>query len=252
MIFSQDSEITLVVTSCGRFDLLKRTLASFDDFNTAPVREVFITEDSGDEAVRACIPEHWRDHTTFFINTPRLGQLRSIDLAYSHVNTRWIFHCEDDWAFYRPGFVEESLLLLEAEPQALQVWLRSAAHDLAVHSPYVYQDDRKVAHGIPYYRVGSHKQDWQGFSFNPGLRRLADYQQYAPYAQYDGEKDLSRLYASAQRHALILENDAVLHTGFGEHVSVPEERTEKTQRKRRERLRLLAVFIVGVLLGVFL
>ena len=252
MIFSKDSEITLVITSCGRFDLLEKTLASFDAFNTAPVREVFITEDSGDEAVKKRIPEHWREHTTFFVNIPRLGQLRSIDLAYSHAKTALIFHCEDDWAFYRPGFVEESRALLEADPQALQVWLRSFAHDLQAHSPYVYLGERKVVAGIPYYRVGSNKEDWQGFSFNPGLRRLADYQRHAPYAQHAGEKDLSRLYAQEQRYALILENDAVLHTGFGEHVNVPEERAKKARRKKQERLRLLFLFFIGLLIGFVL
>lgn len=252
MIFSKDSDVTLVVTSCGRFDLLKRTLASFDAFNRSPIREVFITEDSGDEAVKACIPEHWHEHTTFFVNVPRLGQLHSIDLAYSHVKTPWIFHCEDDWEFYRPGFIEDSLVFLKADPQALQVWLRSFAHDLALHSPYVYLGEREVVEGIAAYRVGSHKEDWQGFSFNPGLRRMVDYQLHAPFGQYDGEKDLSRLYANDQRHALILENDAVLHTGFGEHVSVPEERAKKAKRKKRERLRLGLVFFIGLLIGVFL
>ena len=252
MIFSKDSDITLVVTSCGRFDLLTRTLASFDAFNSTPIREVFITEDSGDQAVQACIPEHWHEHTTFFVNVPRLGQLRSIDLAYSHVKTSWVFHCEDDWAFYRPGFIEESRVLLESDPQALQVWLRSFAHDLVTHSPYVYLGAREVVEGIPCYRVGSYKQEWQGFSFNPGLRRLIDYQRYAPYAHYSGEKDLSRLYADEQRYALILENDAVLHTGFGEHVSVPEERAKKMRRKKHERLRLVLVFIIGTVFGFLL
>ncbi len=66
------------------------------------------------------------------------------------------------------------------------------------------------------------------------------------------KRDLSRLYANDQRHALILENDAVLHTGFGEHVSVPEERAKKAKRKKRERLRLGLVFFIGLLIGVFL
>ena len=134
MQFSADSDISVVVTSCGRFDLLRQTLATFDEFNTAPIRRVFITEDSGDEAVRDCIPEHWREHTEFIVNNPKLGQMRSVDAAYARVETSWIFHCEDDWAFYRPGFIEDSQALLEADPQALQVWLRSHAHDLAIHS----------------------------------------------------------------------------------------------------------------------
>lgn len=87
MQFSAQSDITLVVTSCGRFDLLQRTLESFDRFNTAPIREVFITEDSGDDAVRQAIPDHWREHCTVFVNRPKLGQLASIDLAYASVTT---------------------------------------------------------------------------------------------------------------------------------------------------------------------
>ncbi|AHD17307.1 hypothetical protein C163_24070 [Pseudomonas sp. FGI182] len=62
MRFSNESDVTLVVTSCGRFDLLKDTLESFDRYNTAPIREVFITEDSGDDAVHAAVPEHWKPH----------------------------------------------------------------------------------------------------------------------------------------------------------------------------------------------
>lgn len=87
MQFSDQSDITLVVTSCGRFDLLKRTLESFDLFNTADIREVFITEDSGDDAVRLAVPPHWHSHCTFLINRPKLGQLASVDLAYESVKT---------------------------------------------------------------------------------------------------------------------------------------------------------------------
>jgi hypothetical protein len=97
--------------------------------------------------------------------------------------------------------------------------------------------------------LGSHKADWQGFSFNPGLRRRADYLLHAPYAAFSGEKDLSRLYAQENRYALILENDAVLHTGFGEHVVVPEERSNKLRRKRRDRVKLMATLILGMAIG---
>ena len=249
MIFSPDSPVTLVVTSCGRFDLLKETLASFDRFNTFPIREVFITEDSGDEAVRACLPNGWEAHTRLWINTPALGQLKSIDTAYSEVKTTYVFHCEDDWSFYRPGFIEESLTLLENDPQALQVWLRSLAHDLAIHSPYVYAGERQTLKNIPFYQVMSEKADWQGFSFNPGLRRIADYLLLAPYATQSGEKRLSKAYADAGRYALILENDAVLHTGWGSHVTIPEEKLKKQRRKQRDRFRLLLVALSGLLIG---
>jgi len=252
MTFSPDSTITLVVTSCGRFDLLKRTLETFDRYNTAAIREVLITEDSGDERVHACIPEHWKAHTRVWVNNPKLGQLKSIDMAYAEVKTPYIFHCEDDWAFYRPGFVEESVQLLEHEPQSLQVWLRSLAHDLAVHSPYISTGQRRIFSGIPYYQLSSSKPEWQGFSFNPGLRRLADYREHAPYADHGGEKKLSQCYAEYGRYALILENDAVLHTGWGQHVVAQEEILKKAKRKAAQKWQLAIVFIIGLVIGYFL
>ncbi|WP_426100427.1 glycosyltransferase family 2 protein [Pseudomonas sp. PSPC3-3] len=249
MQFSDQSNITLVVTSCGRFDLLKRTLESFDLFNTADIREVFITEDSGDEAVRLAIPEHWRSHCKFLINRPKLGQLASIDLAYESVNTPYIFHCEDDWAFYRPGFVEDSKVVLELRPDILQVWLRNYVYDLQVHSPYIHLGPREVIGGVPCYPLLSDKPEWQGFSLNPGLRRIKEYRLCAPYAGFEGEKGLSRRYAQLNLGAVTLEGDAVLHTGFGLHVATAEERLNKARRKRRERIKLVAMLILGVGIG---
>ncbi|PJY94951.1 glycosyltransferase family 2 protein [Pseudomonas donghuensis] len=251
MRFCQDSDVTLVVTSCGRFDLLKLTLESFDRFNTAPVREVFITEDSGDEAVHQAIPEHWKPYCTVFVNRPKLGQLASIDLSYSHVKTPYIFHCEDDWEFYRPGFVEDSLAILAVSPQLLQVWLRSYVYDLKLHSPYIHLGERQVIAGVPCYPLLSDKPEWQSFSLNPGLRRLSDYQRCAPFAAYAGEKALSKRYAELNLTGVSLEGDAVLHTGFGMHVSLPEERQRKARRRQRERVKLAVMLLIGFAMGVW-
>jgi hypothetical protein len=250
--FSQESNITLVVTSCGRLDLLKHTLESFDRFNTAPVREVFITEDAGDEGVRAVIPAHWKDHCTFFVNRPKLGQLASIDLAYEQVKTPYIFHCEDDWEFYRPGFVEDSRTILELRPQILQVWLRNYVYDLHVHSPYIRLGAREVVGGVPCYPLISDKPEWQSFSLNPGLRRLKEYRLCAPFAGYGGEKALSQRYAELNLTAVTLEGDAVLHTGFGIHVETPAERQRKARRSRREQIKLALVLLLGVCIGWFI
>ena len=252
MQFSQESNITLVVTSCGRLDLLKHTLESFDRFNTAPVREVFITEDAGDEGVRAVIPAHWKDHCTFFVNRPKLGQLASIDLAYGQVKTPYIFHCEDDWEFYRPGFVEDSRAILELRPEILQVWLRNYVYDLHVHSPYIRLGAREVIGGVPCYPLISDKPEWQSFSLNPGLRRLKEYRLCAPFAGYGGEKALSQRYAELNLTAVTLEGDAVLHTGFGLHVETPAERQRKARRSRREQIKLALVLLLGVCIGWFI
>nr|WP_314525777.1 glycosyltransferase family 2 protein [uncultured Pseudomonas sp.] len=252
MQFSTESNITLVVTSCGRLDLLKTTLESFDRFNTAPIREVFITEDAGDDAVHSAIPAGWKEHCTVFVNRPKLGQLASIDLAYEHVTTPYIFHCEDDWEFYRPGFVEDSLAILELRPEILQVWMRSYIYDLSVHSPYIRLGAREFIGGVACYPLISDKPEWQSFSLNPGLRRIKEYRLCAPYASHDGEKALSKRYAQLNLTAVTLEGDAVRHTGFGLHVQTSVERERKARRSRREQIKFALFLLVGVCIGWFI
>lgn len=254
--FSEDSAITVVVTSCGRFDLLKKTLESFDRFNTAPIRGVLITEDAGDEAVHGAIPEHWRPHTRVFVNRPRRWQLASIDLAYAEVRTEYVFHLEDDWEFYRAGFVEDSLVLLEVFPRVCTVWLRSFAHDLRCHYPWYALGEREVVQGVRHHRVLSSNPQWSGFSLNPGLRRLRDYTAAAPYAPFGTEQALSTHYGGLGFYALTLEADAILHLGWDAHVS-----SNKDGRTRRRILRqtltyacsgLLLGLVLGLVLGAWL
>ena len=41
--------------------------------------------------------EEFGDVFDVLVNKKRMGQLFSIDKAYSLVTTEYIFHCEDDW-----------------------------------------------------------------------------------------------------------------------------------------------------------
>ncbi|WP_299735231.1 glycosyltransferase family A protein [uncultured Endozoicomonas sp.] len=250
--FSKDSDVTLVITSCGRFEHLKQTLESFILHNTYPVREIIITEDSGDKSVWDFLPESIRDRVQLIINKPKLGQIKSIDLAYSKVETDYIFHCEDDWSFYRPGFIEDSMKVMATDEKIIQVWLRSFHHDIAIHSPYHFLKERKQADDVYFYPLGSEKEDWQGFSFNPGLKRVSDYTSIKSYSSFPSEKELSRHYAQLGYYAAILENDAVLHTGFGEHVEDVREKVKKRKRKQKELAIKLLCLLVGLSAGVLL
>ena len=71
------ADVTLVITACGREALLRRTLESFREFNTHPVSECILIEDSG----RAGCNEHLKPLLPFPVRTlynPRnLGQIIS-------------------------------------------------------------------------------------------------------------------------------------------------------------------------------
>ncbi|WP_067587663.1 glycosyltransferase family 2 protein [Endozoicomonas ascidiicola] len=248
-VFSDSSNVTLVLTSCGRFDLLKKTLESFLQYNTYPIKSVIITEDSGDRTVFEYIPEVMKSKAEVIVNSPKLGQIKSIDLAYSKVETEYVFHCEDDWEFYRPGFIEDSIRIMEGDSNILQVWLRSFQHDIMVHSPYHFLGERKLLDGLAYYQVGSNKKDWQGFSFNPGIKRISDYQKIGTYSSFSSEKGISKHCAELGFYAVILENDAIMHIGFDSHVEGMREKSKKRRRRFKDSFKQALIFLGGFLLG---
>jgi hypothetical protein len=103
------SDVTFVLTSCGRMDLLEKTLDSFFKYNTYPIDRYLIIEDSTNsdvfERCKALNIVQYNNKLEFIFNHEKLGQLASIDKAYSNVETEYIFHSEDEWEFYQGGFI---------------------------------------------------------------------------------------------------------------------------------------------------
>ena len=180
--------VTVVITSCNRQDLLARAMSSFFEFNTYPHVQVVVIEDGNASRNRRLIV-HFTDHPVSWLSTGRrVGQIRAIDHAYSRISTPFIFHMEDDWQFHAGGFIEKSLQILRTLPDCLQVQIR-ALDDLNGHPLY---EDVEFAGSVPFRRLvtdhqvgeGDQRYLWHGFSFNPGLRRLADYRRIGSYGAH--------------------------------------------------------------------
>lgn len=183
--------ITIVLTSCNRPKELISTLISFFKYNTYPIKKIIIIDDSGViNCINEClkyIPSNVEKQIIY--NEKNIGQIASIDKAYSVVDTEYVFHCEDDWEFYNYGFIEKSLEILLNNDKIFTVWLRE------------YINYRVVQNGHPvistiynnsYRLLGVFKERtniWSGFTFNPGLRRLKDYKSLMPYSQYISSND---------------------------------------------------------------
>ena len=168
----------------------------------------------------------FRDYRITWIGTQRnVGQIRAIDLGYSLVETQAIFHLEDDWEFYAPGFIEKSAAILSADRSCLQIWLR-ALDDTNGH-PLDPGVDRVGGVDVRRLTFG-YLGEWHGFSFNPGLRRTADYRRLGDFRRHTQfarrehgapEMIISTLYRDLGMHAAILaDNDGrgyVHHIGEG-------------------------------------
>lgn len=168
--------ITFALTSCGRLDLLERTIDSFLKFNTSVIRQYIISEDDCSTDLTYLKEKYkhlkfiWLQNQSQF----KRGMLGNIDYLYNHIKTEWVFHCEDDWEFYRKGFIEASMAILGPNPKLLQVWLREQndtnGHPIEEH---IFSEER--IQPIQYRLAAlNYMGCFSGYSTNPGLRRLRD------------------------------------------------------------------------------
>jgi len=225
----KDDDVTVVITTCNRAFLLRETLASFLQFNTYPIKKYVIIEDSGAQGINDfCRELLYPCEVELIYNIQNIGQVSSIDLAYSKVNTKWIFHCEEDWKFYKHGFIERSFEILKKDPTVVTVWLRQqVGHCNILDNGHPV--DKSVDMGGYYYMLKNFAGNWDGFTFNPGLRRTCDYLLVAPFEESckpyhhvtrPGEYDVSRVYRGlGMRGAIPCEREGyVVHIGWNHHI----------------------------------
>lgn len=211
------TSISFVLTSCGRFDLLEQTLDGFFHFNTAPIRQFIVVEDSGETGVEALLRKYPASFEVI-VNHETRGQIASIDAAYRRVSEPLIFHCEDDWLFLRPGFIEDSIKVIEVDSAASMVNLVIPGI-LPEMDEVLESYDLKTVDGVSYRVLASDSHVlWFGYSFNPGLRRTADYAQLGSFQSIGHESDLSLHFKSRGMGIAVLENRACTHLGEHRHV----------------------------------
>jgi hypothetical protein len=229
--------VSLVITSCGRLDLLEQTIKSFFQFNTKSIDKTLIIEDSGKKLDYSKIVPYIKSPYEIVVNTTNIGQIKSIDKIYSKVNTEYIFHCEDDWEFFKPEFIEKSHMILQTNNKIFTVWLRSH-HEKKIKKLLNY--DNKVSLGKrDFYYILQKKESkpWQnGFTLNPGLRRTADCMIHHPYGELKeifpkmqesmiSERDLAVYYGESGFYGAITSDEQgyVRHIGGKRHILLPWE-----------------------------
>lgn len=212
-------DYTIVVTSCGRFDLLRETLASLFKHLERPAKRVLVIEDSGDEGVRAALA-NLETPIEVIVNNPQLGQMKSLDKVYALVETPYAFHCEDDWEFFRGGFLAESFALLKARPDVSMVALRPRSE----LNPLVREMPVERLGDLEYFTLDpSLHPEYFSYSFNPGLRRAADIRTLGSLAAIGHEPDVSYAFKQRGMRMANLQHPAVRHIGDGRHVHDPTQ-----------------------------
>ena len=210
---SSYKEVTVVCTSCNRPDLLEKTLDSFFKYNTYSLDSFIVIDDSG---IFGC-----NDHLqikfpiiNFQYNKTNIGQVASIDRMYGYVTTPYVFHIEEDWEFYKEGFIEACLEVIDLDEKIICVWTRDPndiGHPL-LETKYATQS------GISVQRVSwGFDGHWHGFTFNPSLKKMKDYpvDGYKPIGR---ELELSKYYYSLGYFAMAFTEGYCKHAGWGRHI----------------------------------
>ena len=231
---------TVALTSCGRFDLLERTLDSLLPRLEGPVAKLAITEDSGDPAVHDVIRRFSGSGLKFevLVNEPPIGQFRSIDKLYSRVETEWVFHCQDDWEFFSDGFIGASFSVLKESDRYSMVGLRSPSE----FAPGYIGPRLATRSGVAYHVADpAVARAYAALTLNPGLRRMRDYRIVGPYADFRAlvsETRIARCYLELGYRMAYLAEPAVRHIGWERHapeVTKPRARPYRLVRSIRKR-----------------
>lgn len=209
--------VTVVITSFNRFDLLQRTIESFNRTNRYPV-DIIIIDDSGNKQMhKNIIREYSKYH--LILNERNIGLVESIDKAYSQVTTPYIFHSEDDFNYIKPGFIERCIGVMEHDSKVFRVGIRGKTHIKSLDPQVLMAGD------IPYrlaLETDSHgNQYWHGFGFQCGMIRKSSYDIVKPYTQYSTPQEfitvrecrIGLAYYDLGLLAVSLAEDYALHTG---------------------------------------
>jgi hypothetical protein len=208
---------TILLTSCMRFDLLQRTLDSLIAQHCGGQRalECIIVEDSpAPMPLWLTEPPYAEElgNIRWVSNGGHQGQVYSADRLWALCTTEYAFWLEDDWLFLGGPFTQKSFDILENHPRALIVMLRGTVLVSDPCFPFPILE--------PYWGGG-----WNGFSFNPGLRRKSDYLRIGgSYANcsvspnFGYELMLSKMYLDMGYVIADLGQPLVQHIGEDRHV----------------------------------
>lgn len=209
-------KVTLFVTACKRPDLLQTTLNTFVKYNTYPIEEVIIMEDSGLEGIDDFAHSIFSCPVRILYTKQNRGVMRSIENGLQYIRTPYVFQSEDDWEFYDYGFIEKSLEILKKDSQMTVVQLRSYKELSHYNIPMVRKDN--------YFTCGTPERNVGNFTNNPGLRTTENIRMFAPYTSETiptlCEGGLSTAFRTLGMTSALTDNENgyVTHIGWGRRV----------------------------------
>lgn len=188
MTYSND--ITIAITSCGRIDLLEKTISSIAKTINLSSYKKILTEDAKNEehikkmkeANKNWFLKWWKILFTWGSNQKDLYKCHhyALKTLYDNIDTKYVFHCEDDQIFKKTDFdyFKLSYDILENNKEIWIVLLRDMFKDFWLKKTWIMKSryyEILTDHEIKLYGHNFiYLSDSNAFTLQPGLRRLKE------------------------------------------------------------------------------
>jgi hypothetical protein len=194
-----------------------------------------IYDDSADEKQHRQIFELYGKRFDLYFGDKRMGQAFALDFIYDQVKTPWIFHCEDDWEFVLPWYIQDSIRVLTADPNILIC-------GLAIRQDYFKLGAAVNLHEVggvkvwdqPKWRIDENHGWWYGWVGSPNLKRTADMCKLPKFSSVMSEEEWDReVFGKSGKKSVWLNRCCVRHIGYGRSLFVEGDMLIRDWRKPR-------------------
>jgi hypothetical protein len=214
-------EITATITSCGRSDLLERTINSL--LNTAEMKmNIKIYDDSANSDQQNRMAKLYEGRFDLYLSDERMGQAFALDYLYSKVKTPWLFHCEDDWEFIDSGYFSSSMKILTEDPSIIIVGLALRSEYFGVGAATNFHEVAGVpVYDHPRWRIDENHGWWNGWVGSPNLKRTKDTIRFGKFSSVLNEEEWDRkVFSNNGVRSVWLTKPCVRHIGDGRTLFV--------------------------------
>ena len=219
------ANITLVITSCMRYDLLEKTISSMEPWiGNFPAK--ILIEDSNLGQVNLfdkLRSKGWK----VLLNHRQIGQHLSIDRAYEQVQTPYIFHVEDDWNFIGiPDFETAKMILKQKLPNGESVSCVSfcISQKTRQNNKEIWKDVELEQNNNFFYPSQDLKYKWNHFAFNPCLLSCKLWQEFGPWEHFVSEGSIAKYMRKKRYIRVFQKSDCCYHLGDKRHIEHQKNR----------------------------
>jgi hypothetical protein len=221
-------DITVYISSCWRFNLLKKTIFSLWNNIELDKYNKIITEDSINikhiNKIKKA-EKYWFLKWWDVIFTNWLWQHKALEKWYNKIKSKYIFHCEDDWYFKKVDYdiFEVSVNILEKNKNIWIVLLRDFEKDWGLNKINTSKTNRYKELFIEKFLIESWVKFayanntvswdwWNWFSYNPWMRRADEMKKIIFwYENYVNEFAIGERFKKLWLISINLENWIVTH-----------------------------------------